>query len=311
MGFLRLLESLRCDYLDRLFSVITKLGGETFVLIACLIVLWCVNKKYGYYMVATCFIGVIINQTLKMVCRVPRPWIRDPEFTIVGSAKADATGYSFPSGHTQNIMSSAGTTARFAHKLPVRLICLTLITLVAFSRMYLGVHTPADVLVSLAIGTFLVFILYPVFEKSDEKPYPAYVVMGAMCLMAIIFTFFVSLYKWPEDTEIHNLQAAIKAGYMTSGSSLATLLAFHVDRKYVKSETKAVWWLQIIKIVIGLAIVLAIKEGLKPLCTLLFGNHMISSAIRYFLIVFFAAVIWPWIITYVSKKISIKNKGDK
>ena len=305
------------EFFDVFFMLVTAFGEELILFIILPIFYWAVNKKASHLVALAGFASLTLNGVIKDIAKVERP-IGNPnirfveiENFLVDTVHLKEGSYSFPSGHTQNIMSSAGTTARFAHKLPVRLICLTLITLVAFSRMYLGVHTLADVLVSLAIGTFLVFILYPVFEKSDEKPYPAYVVMGAMCLMAIIFTFFVSLYKWPEDTEIHNLQAAIKAGYMTSGSSLATLLAFHVDRKYVKSETKAVWWLQIIKIVIGLAIVLAIKEGLKPLCTLLFGNHMISSAIRYFLIVFFAAVIWPWIITYVSKKISIKNKGDK
>lgn len=311
MDFLRLLESLRCDFLDKLFGIITKLGGETFMLIVCIIILWCVNKKHGYYMVSTCFIGLIINQTLKMICRVPRPWIKDPNFTIVESARAEATGYSFPSGHTQNITASLGTTARFTRKLPLRIASISLLLLVAFSRMYLGVHTFADVIVSLLIGSVLIFALYPIFDKSDEKPYPAYIAMGIMCLMAIAFTFFVSLHNWPEDIEIHNLQAAIKAGYLTSGSSLATLLAFHLDRKYVKTETKAVWWLQIIKIVVGLVIVLGIKEGLKPLCTLLFGEHMISSSIRYFFVVFFAALVWPGIITYISKKISVKNKGEK
>ena len=46
------------------------------------------------------FFGTLVNQFLKLVCRVPRPWVRDPNFTIVEAARADATGYSFPSGHT-------------------------------------------------------------------------------------------------------------------------------------------------------------------------------------------------------------------
>ena len=102
MGFLYALESIRCPLLDSFFSVITYLGSEWLFIAAAVIVFWCYNKRDGYYLLAAGLIGTVVNQFLKIVCQVPRPWMRDPKFTIVESARADAGGYSFPSGHSQN-----------------------------------------------------------------------------------------------------------------------------------------------------------------------------------------------------------------
>lgn len=307
MQFLYLLESIRTDFLDTVFGAITTLGGKTLMLVICIITMWCVNKKRGYYLLTTCFTGIIFNQTLKILFRIPRPWIKDPKFTIVSSARGAATGYSFPSGHTQNITIAMGAPARFIKNTAVRIVCITVIALVAFSRMYLGVHTPLDVVVSLVIGAALVMSFYPFFDRSDEKPGPVYIIMGVMCALALLLTMLTELYNWPADLDLHNLESAREAGYLTSGCSLATLVSYYLDRKYVHSETGAVWWLQIVKLVVGLALILAIKEGLKPVFAMIIGDHPITSAIRYFLMVLFGALIWPGIITWISKKLPVKK----
>jgi len=128
-----------------------------------------------------------------------------------------------------------------------------------------------------------------------------------MCALALLLTMLTELYNWPADIDLHNLESAREAGYLTSGCSLATLISYYLDRKYVHSETGAVWWLQIIKLVVGLALILAIKEGLKPVFAMIIGDHPITSAIRYFLMVLFGALIWPGIITWISKKLPVKK----
>ena len=100
MPVLYFFESIRCSFLDAFFSVVTLFGEETALLAFGLVIFWCVSKYRGYYLLTVGFVGIVINQTLKMICRVPRPWIKDPNFTIVESAREAATGYSFPSGHT-------------------------------------------------------------------------------------------------------------------------------------------------------------------------------------------------------------------
>ena len=112
MEVLYWLEGIRSPFLDTFFSLITHLGSETLFLAIAIIVFWCFSKTKGYYLMTVGFFGTLINQFLKLLCRIPRPWVKDPNFTIVEAAREEATGYSFPSGPTQNAVSVLGCPAR-------------------------------------------------------------------------------------------------------------------------------------------------------------------------------------------------------
>ena len=299
MQFLYLLESIRSPVLDAFFSLITLLGDETLFIAIAISVFWCVNKRTGYYLLTVGFFGTLLNQFLKLVCRVPRPWVRDPNFTIVESAREAASGYSFPSGHTQSITGSMGCLARASKKTAVRVGCITLIVLTAFSRMYLGVHTPADVGTSLAIGTVLVLALYPLVEKSREKPELLLRVIGVLTLCSLAYVVFVECYPWPADMDPHNLESGIKNGYTLLGCGLAMLISFRVESRYINFDEKAPWQGQLLKLVLGFAIVLGIKAGCKPVLESILPA-MPARSIRYFLMVLFAACVWPTTFPFFS-----------
>ena len=160
MEILRFLEGIRNPFLDSFFSLVTHLGEETFFIVLGIVFFWCVNKKEGYYILSVGFIGTILNQFLKLLFRIPRPWVKDENFTIVESARSEATGYSFPSGHTQSSVGVFGPIARYEKAKWLRIICVALCVLVPLSRLYLGVHTPLDVGVSLVIALILIFVPY-------------------------------------------------------------------------------------------------------------------------------------------------------
>ena len=136
MDFLYLLEDLRMPWLDAVVSVLTELGGETVFLVAALVTLWCVDKRRGYYLLSVCFLGTLVNQFLKITCRVPRPWVRDPNFTIVEAARAEATGYSFPSGHSTNSVGTYGVIATESRNIWVRTVSIALCVLIPLTRLY-------------------------------------------------------------------------------------------------------------------------------------------------------------------------------
>ena len=292
MEFLYLLEGIRNPVLDVFFSLVTHLGNETLFIAIAIAVFWCVNKRTGYYLLTVGFFGTLLNQFLKLVCRVPRPWVRDPEFTIVESARAEATGYSFPSGHTQSITGSMGCLARASKRVSTRVVCILLITLTAFSRMYLGVHTPADVCTSLVIGAVLVFALYPLFERCEKNPGVMYAVVGVLTACSLAYLLFVEFYAWPADMDPHNLESGIKNGYTLFGCGLGMLVSFFVENRYIRFDEKATWQGQVLKLVLGFAIVLGIKAGFKPVLEA-FLPAMPARAVRYFIMVVFAACIWP------------------
>ena len=108
MGFLRLLEAARVPALDAFFSGVTYFGDELAFMALALLIFWCVDKRMGYYCFAVGLFGTLGNQFLKILCRVPRPWVLDPSFTIVESARAAATGYSFPSGTRRTPWARSG-----------------------------------------------------------------------------------------------------------------------------------------------------------------------------------------------------------
>ena len=301
MDILYALEKIRTPFWNGAMSAVTQLGGEVIVIVAAVVVFWCVSKWEGYYLMTIAFCGTVLNQFLKLICRVPRPWVRDPNFTIVESARAEATGYSFPSGHTQNAIGLFGGMARWGGRRWVRLGLTALALVIAFSRMYLGVHTPADVGVSLVLAAALVLGLYPLMRRAQEKPRYMGYVLAAMLVVSGAFVVFVEAYGFSADTDAENLASGIGNAWKMLGAVAGMTLAWLLDRRYIHFETQAVWWVQVIKVAVGMALLLAIKSGLKAPLLALLGHEELASGVRYFLLVLVAGAVWPLVFRPMSK----------
>lgn len=301
MDILYALEKIRTPFWNGVMSAVTQLGGEVIFIVAAVVVFWCVSKWEGYYLMTVAFCGTVLNQFLKLICRVPRPWVRDPNFTIVESARAEATGYSFPSGHTQNAIGLFGGMARWGGRRWVRIGLTALALVIAFSRMYLGVHTPADVGVSLVLAAALVLGLYPLMRRAQEKPRYMGYVLAAMLVVSGAFVVFVETCGFPADMDAENLASGIGNAWKMLGAVAGMTLAWLLDRRYIHFETQAVWWVQVLKVVVGMALLLAIKSGLKAPLLALLGHEGLAGGVRYFLLVLVAGAIWPLVFRPMSK----------
>ena len=306
MEILKALESIRFPALDRIMQGFTSCGEELVFMAVALILFWCVDKWKGYFILAAGFLGTILNQFLKLVFRVPRPWTVD-ESIIVPSAKSGASGFTFPSGHMQNAIGTYGGITLVTKDRRIRIGAIVLIALVGFSRMYLGAHYPLDVGVSLFTGLAVLFAVYPVIRKAEQSPKLMYLFLGCMTLIAVAYVLYASLSRFPAEVagmDPEEVQACyssgIKNGWTLLGSLLGLIVSYTVDLKKLHFEEKAPFWGQVLKIVLGLAGIMAIRLGLSKLFGLI-SDDLWWNAPRYFCMVVFAGSFWPMTFPYWQK----------
>ncbi len=306
MDFLYVLEKIRIPVLNEFMLAITTLGEETAFLVIAMIIFWCVSKKRGYYVLCVGLFGSAISQYMKITCRIPRPWVKDNSFTILEQAREAASGYSFPSGHTQSAVGTLGAVAVTEKRKWLAFVCVVLGILVGFSRMYIGVHTPVDVVVGALLSVVLIVAIYPLMVKSDRFTLH---VLSALCIVSAVYLVFLKRTHFPVNIDKDNLESAMKNGYTLIGASAGLLLTYIVDQKRDFPVT-AKFWVQIIKVVVGLLLVLAVKEGMRVPLDILFRGNFIARAVRYFLVVVMAGIVWPQSF-FVFSKIGHKISEEK
>jgi len=275
------LEGIRTDFLNSLFEFITILGEHTLLLIILLIIYFAYDKRLAnkfFFIIATslCFNGIIKN-----IVKMPRPWTTEKVSCV---RPETATGYSFPSGHTQN-MATYGTA--FALKIKKHwfsIVMASLILVVAFSRMYLGAHYPSDVIVGVILGIVFSVLGNYLYDKVADTNKLFIITIFLMVPFALFFLInpdsqFVDFYK-------------------LYGLLIGVFMAGLFEKKFVSFDYKQVLWKKIFRVILGLIIALLAKEGLKVLFGLFaYSNSVIGilifNFIRYFLIAFITLGIYP------------------
>jgi len=301
MSLLYWLQSIRNPVLDAIFSVITRLGEETILMVVGMFILWCVNKKWGYRFFLVGMVGNTLNQLLKAIFLIPRPWVLDPEFPIVESARAAATGYSFPSGHTQTAAGVFGTLAMWIRKSWVTILCIVMSLLVGFSRMYLGVHTPLDVGVSLITAPIIVVGLNWLMDRFENKPKAVLGLLLGALVFALVLVLYVNFAPVREANNPEFDAHGRKSAWVCFGTMAGLLVGWLFDEHHLHYETKAVWWAQLLKVIIGAALVMGVRIGMKPVLAAIFGEAQFTNGIRYFLMALMASVIWPMTFSFFGK----------
>ncbi len=290
MEFLKSLEGIRTSFGEAVMGFITHGGEELLVMAIICILFWSVNKKLAYRICFAYFASGLMVQALKITFRIPRPWIKDTSFKPVGSALETATGYSFPSGHTQTATALYLTLALNTRKKILKVIFALLIIGVGFSRMYLGVHTPADVITSFAITVILAVIVNLLMDKLDfENNKHCIAVMVTMILIAAgvaIYSFTMFYSGKIEEKYVSDCCKAASAG-------LTFAIGWFIEQRYIKFDEKAVKLpLQVLKCIIGFGVAIGIKTGLKPIL----GTSIPADAFRYMLLIMWVLIIFPLII---------------
>ena len=294
MKLLELLEHLRNPIFTEINMVFTVMGEGLFFLCILCLLFWCVDKKLAYRI---CFIYILAGlavQTLKITLRIKRPFVRNTSLNPIAAAKKTATGYSFPSGHTQNATSLFITFSHLCSKKVYKVLCLIPIVLVMFSRMYLGVHTPYDVLASFLISAVITIVVNYLFDNyslhSTHKTWIFFIFFTAI-LSVTSYSLYVNATV--SNIAVGNMEDIFKS----CGASLGFLIGWFIEINKINFNEKAASLpFQILKYILGIVLLISVKILVSYLLEFAGLNILLSGFAEYMILTFFITVIYPILI---------------
>lgn len=161
---IRILESIaetRTEPQTQTFKVLSDINNYVQVAVPVgLLVAGAVNndkamRQNALYVASSTAVTALVNVGIKHLIKRSRPFKKYPNFISVRTA----SGYSFPSGHTSSAFATASALSRAYSKWYVVAPSLLWASSVGYSRMYLGVHYPTDVLAGAVLGAGSAFAL--------------------------------------------------------------------------------------------------------------------------------------------------------
>ena len=295
MRFLWLLEGVRTPLLDRLMQFVTYFGQEILLIAVICTFYWCVDKRFAYLLGFTYFTAGLFVQVLKITFRIPRPWVLDPAFHAVESAVPGATGYSFPSGHTQSAVCLFFPLALKCRRITGKCLCILAFLLIGFSRMYLGCHTPKDVFVSMGLSICISCLLWRYKERLLSGNSRLLLISGTLAVLSVLTGAYALILHADGTLDMRYAADCLKA----SGAGLGFAAGYYIERKYIDFDTgKPVLSRQFLKLVTGLAIALFLKTGFSAFS----GSLLLTKAVEYFVLVLWVLVIYPFLFTFWSAR---------
>ena len=276
LEFLKLLEGLRTSFLNAFFEGITVLGEETLIILLVVALWFAVDKKLAQQVFFVTATSLSLNGIIKNFAQVPRPFTKG-----ITCVRLDtATGYSFPSGHTQGFATWSSFFAVKFKKIWLSVLVGVLIAFVAFSRLYLGAHYPSDVIVAVALGVGISFLSNYLFGKVKDvkKLY--------LCTFLVLLPFVV-YFLFAADPLFADL-------FKTFGMVVGMVVLSFLDEKTQPLSYDVAWWKKLIRIVLGVVLAVALKEAIKLLNVFdIIQVKLLIDAARYFVVVMSVGYLCP------------------
>ena len=293
-------------FLAGFLSKMTWLGELNTAIVIMALIYWCVSKEFGSYFLMGWSGNRLVNGMLKVTVCAYRPWIRDVRIVPYGNSITTATGYSFPSGHTMNAATVFGGGA-VRKDLPgaLRVVLGLLVLLVGFSRNYLGVHTPQDVLVGIVAGTLVMFLTMKLMQWVKNHPEKDLLVVCIGVGLGILVAVYAAVKPYPVDTDAAG-KVLVDGAKMANdtfkgvGWSVAFLTGWILERRFVRFSTDISMMQRMTRLTFGLFSYYVVSLIFVPAV-----KDLISGApgtfVSCYLQMFYVSFIFPWMLKHFEK----------
>ena len=276
------LRSVATSFLDNLFKVITVLGEKEVLIVFIIGIYFMYSKKVGQRIAYSIFSSLHLNNIVKGIVARPRPWTH-ASANYQPVRPETATGFSFPSGHTQNSAVLYSSFAIETNKKPMFILAGILIILIGFSRVFLGVHFPSDVVVGIILGVGCAVvgaIIHKRCEQTFKTQYILYLITFALFL-PFVFIF------WKKD---YNTNLLYRDFYTAIAFFGGYIIAVGLENRFVNFIDEASLLIRVIRTLIAILLVVGILFGLKAILP---KENILFDMLRYFLIPIIGIGLFP------------------
>jgi membrane-associated phospholipid phosphatase len=274
-------QSFSSPFLDALLTAATLLGEEEFYLVFLPLIYWCFNKRIGIRLAYAFLLSSYLNLFLKDLFGIPRP--DDPRIRFLRSE----TTPSFPSGHAQGAVVTWGYLASQWENRAFWVVAIVLIALNSFSRVYLGVHFPQDLVGGIAIG--ILYLLAFNWVTARWEGALARFSLAAKSILAVLLPIALLVVHPSEDAA------------MAIGALAGMGLGFLLESKFVGFSTEGLWWRRVLRFLVGLISVIVFYVGLKAVPIEVTPSLALAwRAIRYGIVGGVGTFVAPWIFVKIA-----------
>lgn len=274
---LQRVEAMRTDTFNSVFEGVTMMGEEMIMILLIAVLYFAYDKRVAVKVFFITLVSISINGIIKNCAQVPRPFALDHVSCV---RPETATGYSFPSGHTQIFATWSTALATHFRKALWVLVAVIAVMLVAFSRVYLGAHYPSDVIVGALLGILMGVGGCFLYEKISNKTL-------LMIVAAVVITPFAAYFLVVSDPLFDDF-------FKAYGMLVGLPFALAIEKRYADFGYDVALWKKVMRVVVAVAITLAIKEGASLLLASdILALSLIFDALRYALVVIVAFGLCP------------------
>ena len=244
--FYQRIQSGHNPFLDALFVLLSFLGSEPVYIFMLAFIFWNLDKRFGFRLAVLFLFSMALNSWLKDVFKFQRPIGQEGIRSIYTSS---APGYSFPSGHSQGVATFYPYLWRRYPQIAWKVFGILMILGIGFSRLYLGIHWPGDVLAGWALGLFIVWC----FDLLDRRLFKLPFSLPVKLVLSILLPLLALIVY-------HS-----KEGFQMGGFVLGFASGYFLEDHFLDYQERTSWRHSLYKTVTGLGILLLYILLLRPL----------------------------------------------